>query len=100
MSTVDKWLQDPEIRQEYEATKKDFILSELFYALMDKDQKSVRQLAKEAGISASVIQNIRSGKQEDIKLTNFMHIAQACGYHLELVSDQNKRRIPLSPASP
>jgi len=100
MSTVEKWLQDPDIRQEYEATKKEFLLSELFFALMEKDHKSVRQLAKEAGISPSVIQNIRAGKQEDIKLTNFISIAEACGYHLELVSDRSKRRIPLHPTIP
>ena len=100
MSTIDKWLQDPDIRNEYEATKKELVLSELFSALMEEDQKSVRQLAKEAGISPSVIQIIRTGKQEDIKLTNFMYITEALSYHLELVSDQGKQRIPLHQVSP
>jgi len=37
MSTIGKWLQDPEIRQEYEATRKDYMLSILFYALLETD---------------------------------------------------------------
>lgn len=38
--------------------------------IMDGDDVSIRNLAKEANISKSVIQNLRSGKQNDIKVSN------------------------------
>ena len=44
-----------------------FLLSEIINALMENDNKSVRALAKEVGFSPTVIQNLRSGKQEDVK---------------------------------
>ena len=41
----------------------------------------------------SLIQNIRSGKQDDVKLSNFINISHACGYHIVL--EKNDNRIPL-----
>jgi len=49
----------------------------LILALMEKDKKSVRQLASEAGLSPTIIQKLRSGKQEDVKLSNFIGISLA-----------------------
>ena len=45
---------------------------------------SIRALANEAGIAKSVIQNLRSGKQHDIKVSNLIKIANAFGYTLIL----------------
>ncbi len=85
-STYDRLMQDSGFREEYKKEYKEFALSELLLALMDGDNKSVRKLAKEAGLSANTIQNIRSGKQKDIRLQSFKNIAQAYGYDLILVS--------------
>ena len=46
---------------------------------MDGDDMSIRALAKEAKLSQSVIQNLRSGKQHDIKVRNLIKIAHALG---------------------
>jgi transcriptional regulator with XRE-family HTH domain len=51
-------------------------------------------LAKEAGLSANTIQNIRSGKQKDIRLQSFKNIAQAYGY--ELVLEKEGERISVA----
>ena len=93
-STYDRLMQDRDFREEYQKEYKEFALSELLLALMDGDNKSVRKLAKEAGLSANTIQNIRSGKQKDIRLQNFKNIAQAYGY--DLVLEKNGERIPVA----
>ena len=41
----------------------------------------------------TVIQKMRSGKQEDVKLTNFLNISHACGYHVYL--EKGNDRISL-----
>ena len=79
----------PHLIQEY----KKFALSELMLALITTDEKSVRKLAKETGFSPTVIQNIRSGKQRDIKLENFKNIVKACGYNI--VREKGTERIPV-----
>lgn len=93
LSTFEKEMQKPAFRKKFEKEYKEFLLSELIIALMDNDKKSVRKLAKEVGLSPTVIQNIRSGKQDDIKLRNFINISHACGYHLIL--QKGKKRISL-----
>ena len=93
-STYERLMQDDDFKEEYQKEYKEFVLSELLLALMDGDNKSVRKLAKEAGLSANTIQNIRSGKQKDIRLQSFKNIAQAYGYNLVL--EKKGERIPIS----
>ena len=52
---------------------------------------SIRELAKEADISPSVIQDLRSGKQHDIKVSNLVKIAHAFGY--EVILQKGKKRL-------
>ena len=92
-TTFDKWLSDPQVKKHFDKGYKNFVLSELILALMENDGRSVRQLAKEVGLSPTVIQNLRSGKQEDMKIRNFISIAHACGFHLVLKN--KKEQIPI-----
>jgi len=92
-SIFDKWIHDPEFEKEYDKEFKEFALSELLLALMEEDKKSVRKLAEMAGISATAIQDLRSGKSQDVKFKNFLSIVEACGYGIELV--KGSKRIPL-----
>ena len=87
---INKWLTDPEIKEHFDKDYKNFVLSELILALMENDGKSVRELAREVGLSPTVIQNIKSGKQQDMKIKNFVSIAHACGYHILLMNGQEK----------
>ena len=89
-TTFDKWMADTEIKEHFDKDYKNFVLSELILALMENDGKSVRELAKEVGLSPTVIQNIKSGKQQDMKIKNFVSIAHACGYHILLMNEQEK----------
>ena len=89
-TTFDKWIKNPTIKKAYEDGYEEFVLSELIRALMENDHKSVRGLAKKVGLSPTVIQDIRSGKQEDMKVKNFISIAHACGYHVLLANEREK----------
>ena len=93
-TTFDRWMRDPSFKKTFQTEYQEFLLSELVLALMENDHKSVRVLAKESGISPTVIQNIRSGKQQDMKLGNFLNLASACGFHLVLEKDDT--RIPVA----
>ncbi len=85
--TFDKFLKDPEFKKDYDKEFKELALSELLHALMENDGKSVRKLAELAGISPTTIQNVKSGKSDDIKLSNFLSIVKACGYEMRIVKE-------------
>lgn len=84
LSTYERKMKNAKFKKAYEKSYKELLFSELMIAVMENDDKSVRQLAKEAHLSPSVIQDLRSGKQQDIKVRNFIHIAHALGYEVLL----------------
>ena len=92
-STVDRWMGKPGFKAAFTKEYKDFLLSELMLALMAEDNKSVRALADELGLSNTVSQNLRSGAQTDMKLSNFVKLTHAYGYHLVL--EKGGQRITL-----
>lgn len=90
LSTFEREMKQPRFKKAFEKRYKELLLSELLIALMERDEKSVRGLAKEVGLSPTVIQKIRSGKQTDLKINNFVRIAHACGYHVVLEKDHER----------
>ena len=65
-STYEEFIEDSKehklLDQEYEA----LLVSELLLAAMEEDHISVKKLAELAGISPTIIQEIRSGKRENV----------------------------------
>ena len=92
-STLDRWLEKPAFKKSFEKEYKEFLLSELVHAIMAEDNKSVRALAAELGVSKTVIQNIRSGEQTDMKLSNFLKMTHAYGF--QLVLEKGDQRIEI-----
>ena len=90
LSTFDKEMQDEAFNKQFSNEYAEFLLSETIRELMDNGHKSVRKLADESGLSPTVIQNMRSGQQEDVKLRNFINISHACGYNLVLEKDTQR----------
>lgn len=90
LSTFDREMKEASFRRKFEKEYKEFLLSELISALMEDDGKSVRKLAAEVGLSPTVIQKMHSGKQKDIRLSNFVNISHACGYHIILEKGNNR----------
>ena len=84
ISTFDREMKDEKFKKTFNENYKRFLISELLIAMMEGDKKSVRQLAKETHLSPTVIQKLRSEKQCDIKMSNFINISHACGYHVVL----------------
>ncbi|HTM64233.1 MAG TPA: hypothetical protein VL360_07000 [Gammaproteobacteria bacterium] len=93
ISTFEREMKNAKFKKAFDKSYKEFLLSELLIAIMDEDDKSVRNLARETGISPTIIQNIRSGKQENLKVSNFVSIAHACGYKVILEKNDDRFEI-------
>lgn len=79
VSTFDRVMKDPKRRRKFESKYRSFLLSEVIHGLMEQEGKSVRELAREVGISPTVIQDIRSGGRTNVTLRNFLGIVSALG---------------------
>lgn len=90
MSTYERKMQDKKFKAAYDKHYRELLFSELLISIMEEDEKSVRNLAKEVGISPSVIQDLRSGKQQDIKVSNLIRIVEALGYQVILQKGEEK----------
>jgi transcriptional antiterminator len=90
LSTFEREMQNPAFKKAFEVGYQELLLSELLMALVEKDKKSVRELAKEVNLSPNTIQKMRSGKQDDIKMSNFINISHACGYKIILEKDDER----------
>ena len=87
-------VKNPLFKKAFEKEYAAFLWSELLIDLMKDSRRSVQNLAESVGLSPTIIQNLRSGKQQDFKMRNFVNIAGACGYHLVL--EEVNRRIEIS----
>ena len=94
-STYDRFIKNmsPARKKKFDEGYRDFILSELLIALMKEDEVSVRELAKEAGLSSAIVQGIRSGTKQNITLQSFLKILNALG--CSLIVKKNKETYPL-----
>lgn len=94
LSTFEREMLDAKFKATFEKEYQEFALQELLASMSHGDQKSVRALAKAAGLHPNAIQNLRSGKTVDIKLSSFVKIAQAYGFVLELVKGDVHIPVP------
>ena len=90
-TTFEREMRDSNFKEAFDSEYQQFALQEL---LAVGDTKSVRALAKAAGLYPNAIQNLKSGKATDIKMTSFLKIAKAYGFKLELV--KGKTHIPVT----
>ncbi|MFH1832442.1 MAG: helix-turn-helix transcriptional regulator [bacterium] len=86
LSTYDEHIQSLSQKElkAHEKGYQEFLLSELVIAAMQEDDVSVRQLAKAAGISPTIVQEIRIGKRKNLSLQSFFKILDALGYSFVL----------------
>ncbi|HEU5289091.1 MAG TPA: helix-turn-helix domain-containing protein [Cyclobacteriaceae bacterium] len=95
LTTFEREMRDAKFKKSFEKEFQEFAVQELLAAMAEGDAKSVRALAKAAGLHPNAIQNLKSGKTTDIKMTSFLKIAKAYGYTLELV--KGTIHIPVTP---
>ena len=87
-------MQDPELKKKHEESYHELVLSELLLAIMAEDKLSIRSLAKQAGISPAIIQDIRSGKRDNLTLKTFASLIDALGYNLVLEKRTKRKGLP------
>ena len=88
-STFEREMGDPAFKEQFEAEYQEFALSEIVLQLMEDEHISVRRLAKIAGISPSVVQDIRSGSRRNVTLQNLCKIIKALGGRIAVqIGDQ------------
>lgn len=96
-STMDKFMESlsaterRKLNEEYQ----ELLLSELILAAMEKDNISVRKLAKMAGVSPTIVQAMRSGTKKDFSMQSFFKILKGLGCKGFMV-EMNGRYIPLN----
>lgn len=74
-------------KKQFEQEHKDFLISEMLIAAMQKDDVSVRKLAELAGVSPAIVQGVRSGTKNNITVKTLHKIVQVFGYSLALTKD-------------
>ena len=90
LSTFDKMMKEPEFKAKFEEGYEDFLLLELLIDLIDNNQKSISEIAKEANINPSLIQDICNNTKQDIKISQFLKVIKACDYNLILEKGENR----------
>ena len=85
MTTFDRLMQDQKFKDEFEKGYNEFLISEFMIEKMEEENISVRELAKEAKVSPTTIQNLRSGNAESVKYKTLSNIMQKLGYTLQPV---------------
>jgi DNA-binding Xre family transcriptional regulator len=87
-------MQDPERKKRFDEEYRKFLLSELLIDLMDDEHISVRELAKSAGVSTSIVQGIRSGTRKNVTMNSVGSIFHAMGW--ELIAKKGKKEMVLA----
>lgn len=81
-STYEEFIEDEEQKALLDKEYQELLISELLLAAMKEDQISVRKLAAAAGVSPTIIQGLRSGKQTNITIDTLSKILDAIGYQI------------------
>lgn len=85
MTTFDKFFDDhPEQKSIYAKEYNDFLISEFMLEKMEEENISVRELAKKAHVSPTIIQKLRSRNAEKVTLTTFTSVLHSLGYKIKL----------------
>jgi hypothetical protein len=95
-STSERFIESlsPKELKEFKESYKKFALSELILALMEDDEISVRKLAKIAGVSPTIVQQMRSGLEKNYSMESFYKIITTLGFDQFMVG-HNGQFIPI-----
>ena len=85
MTTFEQFFKDnPDQKEIYDKEYNDFLLSEFMLEQMEVQNISVRELAKKADVSPTVIQKLRSKDSQKVNLTTFTSVLRSLGYQIKL----------------
>jgi DNA-binding Xre family transcriptional regulator len=96
LSSYDEFIQKltPKELKAYKKGYQEFLLSELVLAAMAEDDISVRELAKAAGVSPTIVQEVRTGKRKNLTLQSFLKLLDALGYSFVLEKTGKNKSKP------
>jgi transcriptional regulator with XRE-family HTH domain len=69
----------------------DFFCKFLNFCYFKLSQILVRQLAQEVGVSPSLVQDLRSGKKDNLTFKNFSNLVGALGYDIVLERKEERK---------
>ncbi len=84
LSTYDQLMQDAKRRERFEEEYQRLVLVEILIPLLEKSEIPVRVLAGAAGVSPTIIQDIKSGRKEGISYSTFLSVLEALGYKAKI----------------
>ncbi len=85
MTAFEQFFKDnPDQKEIYDKEYNDFLLSEFMLEQMEAQNISVRELAKKADVSPTVIQKLRSKDAQKVNLTTFTSVLKSLGYQIKL----------------
>lgn len=78
-STYDDYVEKltPQQKEQFDKEFREFALSEMILAAMEQDEVSVRTLAKLAGVSPTIVQDMRSGTKDNFSMQSFMKVLRS-----------------------
>lgn len=83
-STYNQIATNPKRKKRIEKEYQELLISEILCAAMQQDTISVRKLAAEAGVSPTIIQELKTGKRTNITLSTFNRVLNAIGYQISV----------------
>ena len=92
-STYEELIADKKQKKLLDGEYKDLLISEILLAAMEKDQISVRKLAKAAGVSPTIIQGLKSGNKANITVDTLSRILDTIGYQIVLAPKNRQMRV-------
>jgi hypothetical protein len=97
-STYEEFMESktPEQRKKYKEEYRDFLLSEMILAAMEEDDISVRKLAKLAGVSPTIVQEMRSGIRDNFNTKSFFKVLKGLGYNILLERNGHITSVDIS----
>lgn len=81
-STFERMMENEQWKSEFEKGYEEFLISEFLCQQMERSNLSVRELAARAGVSPSTVQQIRTGKAENVRIKTLMSILHELGCSL------------------
>ena len=85
-STYDKEMEDPEFRRLLEKERFMLELSETIAKAMEEQHLSIRELARKAHVSKTVVTGIRSGSRKNITLDKLKDLIDVLDLDLYVVA--------------
>jgi hypothetical protein len=86
-TTYERFMEklSPKEKKEFDESYRELLLSELLLAIMEQDEVSVRELAKMAKVSPTIVQAMRSGTRKNYSLETFYKILKSLGFNQFMV---------------